>query len=118
MIIKLLAALLFTYSIYLGHWAMTALSALGFLATIFSLTTVYGLVASKRWAQYCWFIIAIGAPALWLLSVGHIILSGWPYASMLTSIISLLPGLFLVLICGLGSVAIYKHFRGGDALNK
>lgn len=112
MVIRSLAALLLIISIYFGYWAVNNSSPFWFVAVAIGVLTAYGLVTNKLWAKYFWFGIAALCSAFWLVSVGSIIAMGqWPYSTALDSIVSLVPGLVLLAICGAGSVAVHKHFK-------
>mgnify|MGYP007022264209 CR=1 FL=1 len=112
MIIKFLAGFLFVASVYLGWWALSTASFLWLLPSVVLLIAAVGLFLSKRWAQYLWHVIALVVSLTWVVSVVRLALSGWPNESALTTIISLVPGLFLVTVCAGGSAVVAKHYRG------
>jgi hypothetical protein len=112
MAIKLLATLLVVVSAYLGWWAISAASFLWLLPAVVSLIAAFGLFLSKHWSQYIWHTMAMAVSLWWAVSVVRIALSGWPYDGVLSSAISLIPGILLVAVCGGGSVMVAKHFRG------
>ena len=112
MIIKLLSVFLLIVSVYLGWWAVSAASFLWLIPSAILLVAAVGLFLSKRWAQYLWHVMAFVVTVSWVVSVVRIAMSGWHYVSALDSIISLVPGMFLVTVCAGGSVVVAKHFRG------
>ena len=111
MTLKILAAFLFSISVYLGWWSFSKGSLLWLFPTFTASITSLGLFFNKPWSQYLWHIIAIAASILWLASIVRISMSGWPYESLLSSIISLIPGLSVLVICMGGSAIVFKHFR-------
>jgi hypothetical protein len=115
MVIRTLAALLLACSIYFGCWAVSNSSPFWFVAVAIGVLTAYGLIMNRVWAKYLWFGIAALVSIFWLVSVGCIAMSRWPYATALESIVSLVPGFVLLAVCGMGSVAVHKHFRGTDS---
>jgi hypothetical protein len=71
-----------------------------------------GLALSKSWGRHLVYVVAACTAVGWALYVGYIAVQGWPYHDVERSIISLLPGLLLVLVCVLAIVfvrALYKH---------
>ena len=112
MIIKFLAGFLLVASAYFGWWAVSAASFLWLPSSVVLFVAAVGLFLSKRWAQYLWHVIALVVSLTWVVSVVRFALSGWPNESALTTIISLVPGLFLVTVCAGGSAVVAKHYRG------
>jgi hypothetical protein len=49
--------------------------------------------------------------ASWLLVVAWVAISGWPYSDVTSSVISLIPGLLLVLLWVGASLYVARHFR-------
>jgi hypothetical protein len=111
MTIRLLAAFLLVVSAYLGWWSVSTASLFWFLPATVSLIAAVGLFLSKRWSQYVWHVGALVASLSWVVSIVRVALSGWPYHSTLSSIISLIPGLLLVAVCAGGSAVVANHFR-------
>ena len=70
-----------------------------------------GLFLGKRWGALLWYAIALTVSCAWLVSVVRVALDGWPYPGVLESLISLVPGLLLLLVCVGGSVAVARDFR-------
>jgi len=62
-------------------------------------------------AAYLWYVLAIVISASWIWAVIGVARTGWSYADVLRSVISLIPGLGILAVCGLGSVAVAKQFR-------
>lgn len=112
MAIKLLAALLVIVAAYIGWWAISAASFLWLPLVIICLVTAAGLFQSKSWSQYLWHVIALLVILSWAFSVVRIASTGWPYNTVLESVVSLVPGLLLVAVCACGSAIVAKHFQG------
>ena len=114
MVSKLLGSFLLIVSAYLGWWAVSSTAWLWLLPALVAFLCAIGLFMQKRWAQYLWHVIALVSCAWWLVSVVLVAVSGWPHATTLDSVISLLPGLMLLAVCIGGSVAIARHNRGAS----
>lgn len=112
MVITLLAGLLLAVAGYLAWWAVSFEQFFWLLPAAIALVAAVGLFLRKRWSQYLWFAIALSASGFWLVSVARSTArAGWLYSDWLSSLISLVPGLFLLALCIAGSIAVYKHFR-------
>jgi hypothetical protein len=111
MTIKLLATFLLVVSAYLGWWSVSAATLFWLLPASVSLIAAVGLFLSKHWSQYLWHVVALAVSLSWVVSIVRIALSGWPYDSALSTIVSLIPGLLLVAVCAGGSAVVAKHFR-------
>ena len=116
MTIKLLAGFLLVVSAYLSWWAVSAASFLWLLPSAALFVAAIGLFLRKHWAQYLWHVMALVVSLSWVVSVVHIALSGWPHESALASVISLVPGLLLLIVCVGGSVVVAKHYRGNKSV--
>ena len=112
MTIKLLALFLFVIASYLGWWSISTPAFLWLFPAAISLIAAVGLFWSKRWSQYLWHVIAIIVSLSWVVSIIRLALSGWPYNNTISTVTSLVPGLFLVAVCAGGSAVVTKHFRG------
>jgi hypothetical protein len=117
--VKLLAALLVLYAAYVAWWAIAASTPLWLAASVIGFITATGLFARKRWAQYLWHALAACVTLAWVVELARVVQSGWPYQDTVSSVISLVPGLFLLVICGGGSFVVARHYRMGSntALN-
>lgn len=111
MIIKPLAVFLLVVSVYLSWWAVSTASFLWLLPFLVLLVAAMGLFLSKRWAQYLWHFLVLSISLWWVGSIAQIALLGWPYDNVLSTAISLAPGLLLVTVCAGGSAVVAKHFR-------
>ena len=111
MFIKLHTGFLLVVAAYLGWWSLATASFVWLLTSVVLLVVAVGLFLSKRWAQYLWYVMALVASLTWLITIVSLALSGWPQEDALTTIISLVPGLFLVTVCAVGSAIVAKHYR-------
>jgi hypothetical protein len=106
----LVAAYLVWWSVVHDHLPWLAGAALMVVAAV-------GLWMGKNWAEYLWHGIAAATVVLWVVMVVRVALSGWPYSDPLSSVISLIPGLLLVLICISGSIVVRRQYgRRSSAL--
>lgn len=110
MVIKLLATFLLIVSAYFGWWAVSSTAWLWLFPALVALVGAIGLYLRKRWAQYFWYGIALIACVWWVVSVLQVVISGWPQQTIVSSIISLLPGLLLLTVCIGGSFDIAKRY--------
>jgi hypothetical protein len=111
MIVRLLGLLLVAYGVYLGYSFMEARYWLTACWSLGAMTCGLGLIFQGRWAANVWYAFALAVSASWIWGVAGVIRSGWPYVDPWRSAISLIPGLCILMICGLGSIAVAKHFR-------
>jgi hypothetical protein len=111
MLVKSLAILLLACSAYLAWWALANSSPLWLLGSAAAFVCSFGLFRKARWAQYLWHAMAGACSAAWVLSVVRVALSGWPHDSWLRSVVSLVPGIVLLVVLAGGSVAVAKHYR-------
>ncbi len=70
-----------------------------------------GLVFLKSWSQYFVYAVSFFTVGGWLYVTVSIALQDWPYPSVLETIVSLIPGIFLSIVCVLFSIYIFKRFR-------
>ena len=76
------------------------------------------LFIEKRWSQQIVYLYSLLIVASWGYGFLHAVEEElWPDDSILNSLISLLPGVVLVLICFVSSIAIFRFFSSsGDKL--
>ena len=108
--------LLLIVAAYVGWWSIISGALVWLLGSAVALLGAIGLFLRKRWGQYLWYAIALAASVLWIASVIRVAVSGWPYDDLTDSVVSLIPGVLLVTVCVLGSIAVSRHFRGTNAL--
>lgn len=111
MAIKLLATFMLITSAYLSWWAASQAMWLWTIPAVVALSNAVGLLWRKRWAKLLWYATAVAACGWWVFEVVQVALSGWPYSTMLDSVISLVPGLLLLTVCIGGSVVVTKDFH-------
>jgi hypothetical protein len=109
--IRLLAVFLVIVAGYVGWWSITSGQLLWLVAASVALVGAVGLALRRRWSQYLWYLIALSASVLWVVTVVRIAMSGWPHNDVVSSVISLVPGLLLLTVCIFGSIAVRRHFR-------
>ena len=115
--IRLLSALLVLVAGYLTWWSVTYAQFLWLAGAAVALVTAVGLLLHRRWAQYLWYAIALAVSTVWVIVTVHVSITGWPYDDIVSSFISLVPGMLLLALCVFGSIAVRRHFRRGtDAL--
>ena len=111
MIVRLLGLVLLSYAAYIGLSFSNAPTLSSALWGACFFACGLGLIFHVRWAAYLWYVLAIVTSASWIWAVIGVARTGWPYADVLRSVISLIPGLGILAVCGLGSVAVAKQFR-------
>lgn len=111
MVIRLMAAVLTVVAAYYV-WDAFQSRALPWLALPAVLLFVaIGLASQRKWGAVVWYVFAAGASSWWVISVAKLAWSGWPYSDSLQSAISVIPGVFLVSFCVLGSIVVRRSFR-------
>lgn len=86
------------------HWTTTGLGVLALL-------TAGGLLLLKVWAEYLAYVFAAGLSLSWVYVVWQVSLRGWPYSEGLGTVLSLVPGTFLLFVCAEGSYVIHRQYR-------
>ena len=111
-IVRALAVLLLLTASYLGWWSIAYGQYLWLAAAAVSVAAAFGLILRKRWGAYLWYLIALTASVLWFVVVVQVAISGWPYPDLVSSVISLVPGMALLAVCAFGTIAVARYFRG------
>jgi len=103
-----------TFIAYAGYnaWMISHMNSYWFLLWVVScLFAAVGLVLSKAWSQYFVHLVALFTAGGWVYVVGTVALNRWPYHDTKSTVISLLPGIVLVLTCIFISVYVFMYFR-------
>lgn len=115
MIVRLLGVLLMIYGAWMVWWAVATWSLLSGLWCVYLLACGFGLVLHARWGAWLWYGLVALAAGGWLWSVAAGALrAGRSMGDATTAGLSVLPGLVLLLLLGLASIAVatqYRHFR-------
>lgn len=110
-VIWLISAMLVAYGAY-NIWAIYLTGDYWFsLWVVACFAGAVGLVLSKSWSQYFVYAVSFFTVGGWLYVTISIAIQGWPYPSVVKTVISLVPGIFLTLVCVLSSIYIFKNFR-------
>jgi hypothetical protein len=110
--VRFLSAFLLLVAAYLAWWAIAYGGVVWGLGAVVSLATSVGLFTGRSWGRLLWYLVALTVGSAWIASIGRHALTGWPYSDLPRTLISLLPGLLLLVICGGGSLAVARQFRG------
>jgi hypothetical protein len=98
-----------------GAWALWASIRHGPWTTTFlggaALLTAGGLLLLKPWARPLAYFFAAGLALGWLYAVGQVIQRGWPYRDWLPSVLSLVPGVLVLIVCAGGSWLVHTEYR-------
>lgn len=70
-----------------------------------------GLALLKSWGRYLVYAVAACTAIGWAFYVSFIATRGWPYHDVASSIIALMPGFLLVLICVLAIVFVRDLYK-------
>lgn len=103
-----------TFFAYAGYntWMVWHMDSYWFLIWVVScLLAAVGLVLSKAWSQYFVYLVALFTAGGWTYVVATVALNGWPYHDTKSTVISLIPGIVLVLTCILISVYVFIYFK-------
>jgi len=76
-----------------------------------ALVTAGGLLFLKSWARALMYLIVAALLINWFHGVGQVISRGWPHADWLRTVLSLVPGVFFLVICAGGLWVVHKHYR-------
>lgn len=87
-----------------AHW-MTA--AFGCAA----LLTAAGLLRLRRWAKPLAYFFAAALALVWIYTVWQIARHGWPYPDRLGTVLSLIPGALLLILCAGGAWIVHTQYR-------
>ena len=109
----LIAAMLAAYGSY-NIWAMYLSGDYWFLLWVVAcFAGAIGLVLLKSWSQYFVYLVSFFTVGGWLYVTISIAIQGWPYQSIIKTVISLIPGILLSMVCVFSSIYIFKRFRDG-----
>ncbi len=111
MLTNLLIVILLACSGYLVYWAVSYSAWIWILPAIVTAACAVCLFMGKRWAAYLWHAIALTVAVIWLVMIGKLAFTGWPYHSLPETVISLVPGMLLLIVCVIGSIVVAKRFR-------
>lgn len=111
MIVKFLAFLLILVAAYLNWWAFEYAAPVWFVAAAFSLVCGVGLIFLRPWARFLWYSLAFVTSAWWIFTVLRMVFNGWPVQQTDETLISLIPGALLLVVCVGGTLAVRKKFR-------
>ena len=79
--------------------------------TILYIFAAISLYLRKNWSKYLVYLISAFTSGTWLLAIWVIVENGWPHSSIQASIISLVPGCFLLTVCICSSLIVHKYFK-------
>ena len=111
--IKLISFFLLLIASYLGWWAVTYAAVEWWCGTFLLAACAAGLLLRWKAAKYLWNTIALVASLGWLISIVRLVLKGWPTTGYVDTVISLFPGVLLLIVCLAGSHAVTAHYRAG-----
>jgi len=87
-----------------AHWVTAAIGG-------FAVLTAVGLLRLQSWARLPAYLFA-GALALgWVYAVWKVARQGWPYPDRLGTVLSLIPGIFLLSFCTGGVWIVHHQYR-------
>ena len=99
------------YSVWLAHesgyWTYWCWGAV-------SLSVGIGLALERRWSQYPVYLLAFATLAGWGYATWSVWNQGWPYHDAESTVISLIPGAFLVTLCFAVSWFVFSFFRNNE----
>ncbi|HEY0065610.1 MAG TPA: hypothetical protein VGC21_26070 [Telluria sp.] len=92
--------MLLLVAVYCGWWGLTRGVPVWLVVSAGLLILAAGLVVRAIWAKYLLYALCAGTALLWTGMIVMLTLSGWPVRDPLSTLISLIPGLLLLLVCG------------------
>jgi hypothetical protein len=96
---------------YSGWLAMSSGEFAWLLWCIVYLTVATGLVLHRKWATYCAIGLAFVAIVAWILLSANALRTAWPYRDVLSTAVSLAPGLFWIAIWAVVGLTMYKGLK-------
>ena len=108
---KVVAIIFGVYAAYSIWVALGLGSYIPMVGGSLSAIAAIGLWLHKRWSQYIVYVVSALVVAQWLLSVWAFAKEGWPYSSVVQSLIALFPGLCMVGLALGSSVFVFRSFR-------
>ena len=97
------AVFLIWYAYKINHWQTSLYSTPYIVAGI-------ALFFNKPWSKYIYYLLAAWGIGGWLYSVWLSYEAGWPYPDIQRSIISLMPGIFLLITYAGIAWAVRNYF--------
>ena len=107
----LIAVMLLLNGLYNFYAAIQAMSFSFCFYGIVSTAGFIGLIKSKIWSQYIVYFFALAVVATVGYGIFDVTKRGWPYNDLQRTIISLMPGLFLIILAAGSCLIVFKHFK-------
>jgi hypothetical protein len=110
MVVNLISATLLIVGLYFAWWSIDSREFPWLVVPAFLLLMSGGLFLRKRWGPPLWYVFALGTSVWWTLTAiaGF---SQWPHEGVLEFVLSLVPGVSLLLFCVLGSIVVHRQFH-------
>jgi hypothetical protein len=80
------------------------------LVGVGGIITAAGLLRLHAWARYLAYLFAAGLSLSWLYVVWQVGSRGWPFGDWFHTLISLVPGACLLVICAGGSYVVHRQY--------
>jgi hypothetical protein len=91
-----------------AYWITAAFGGLALL-------TAAGLLRLQGWAKLLAYLFAAALTLSWIYAVWQVVRRGWPYSDWLATILSLVPGVLLLMLCAGGAWIVHRQYlRGGN----
>jgi hypothetical protein len=116
-LICLIGLVLAVYGVWTVKYSVSGGSILPGIIAVVPFVGAVGLFLKKSWSRYFVYLFTVATVPWWTVStVWFIWRTGWPYyPTTAESLLGLLPGVFLSLICVGSSWIVHRHFRIGLA---
>ena len=109
--IRFLAIVLTVYSSY-SLWVAQVYSRWGYAVFgVIGLVTAVGLWLKKPWSQYLAYVLGALFIGTWMFIVWQINVQGWPYEDTMQSVISLVPGVLMIIVVLGSCFVVWRVFR-------
>jgi hypothetical protein len=105
----LVGAVFVLYGFYVLVQSRLNPQVLGIVMALVSVAGGIGLMLNRRWSRYCIYVVSTVFMGTWLYHVA-LAARAWPYDTLPGSVISLLPGLFLIFVAAASTYVVRKHF--------
>jgi len=109
-IVFLVGAAFVAYGVYALVQSRANVQLLGAVLGVVSFIGGIGLILNRQWSRYCIYVVSAAIAGTWFYYVA-LTAQSWPNDTLVESVISLLPGILIVVVAAGSSYLVTKHFR-------
>jgi hypothetical protein len=109
--IWLIICILVLYGIYLVSGFIEAHSIYFLVPIVLCFSSAFGLALDSNWSKYATLILCILIPLNWFYIVVMAYSNGLPFRGLRDLILSLVPGILVILLCGGIPVVVFRYLK-------